>query len=589
MNENNALTTYVASFIDELVRVGVTTAVISPGSRSTPMAILMAEHPNMDVYVNIDERSAAFFALGIAKEKKTPVAILCTSGTAAANYYPAIVEASISRVPLLVLTADRPHELRDVGAPQAIDQIHIYGKYAKWFVEMAIPEDSNEMIKYARTVAARATGKALSAPAGPVHLNFPFREPLVPTIEDDNLWGKGNFNTPKHVNVLIGKPILDDNQRSYLFDLFSSNERGLIICGEQYNEEFPQYITEMARLFGFPILADPLSQLRSGPHSKEYIIDCYDTFLRNQDLTKAYKPDIIIRFGAMPISKALMQYVKANEGSKQIVVDSDGGWREPTLSASEMVYCDEIEICKAMLTLVQNKKREKTKWVKDWLLLNEITKTELTSIEKEEVLAEGKVIVELKRLLPTNSTLFIGNSMPIRDVDSFFVNTEKVLKIMANRGANGIDGTISTALGVSVSSSDRLVLVIGDLTFFHDLNGLLAAKQYSIPITIVLINNNGGGIFSFLPQAKEEKHFETLFGTPLDLDFEHVVSMYGGKFTRINTWESFESAFLLAGEMQGISVIEVPSIREDNVTIHRTLWNRVSQEISNFIIKSDKQ
>ncbi|MBE4908408.1 2-succinyl-5-enolpyruvyl-6-hydroxy-3-cyclohexene-1-carboxylic-acid synthase [Bacillus luteolus] len=589
MNENNALTTYVASFIDELVRVGVTTAVISPGSRSTPMAILMAEHSNMDVYVNIDERSAAFFALGIAKEKKTPVAILCTSGTAAANYYPAIVEASISRVPLLVLTADRPHELRDVGAPQAIDQIHMYGKYAKWFVEMALPEDTNEMIKYARTMAARATGKSLTAPAGPVHLNFPFREPLIPNIDADSLWNKGTFNNPKHVNVSIGRPVIDESLKSYLFELLSSYEKGVIICGEQVSEEFSEYITKVASLFGFPILADPLSQLRSGSHSKEYIIDCYDTFLRNQDFTKTYQPDIIIRFGAMPISKALLQYVKANEGCKQIVIDSDGGWREPTLSASEMVYCDEIKFCEAMLALGQNKDIAKTNWTNDWILINEITMSELMSIQKEEVLAEGKVIVELKRLLPTNSTLFIGNSMPIRDVDSFFTNTEKALKIMANRGANGIDGTISTALGVSASSSDRLVLVIGDLTFFHDLNGLLAAKKYSIPITIVLINNNGGGIFSFLPQAKEEKHFETLFGTPLDLDFEHVVKMYGGNFTRINTWESFEMELLLADEKQGISVIEVPSVREENVTIHRTLWNRVSQEISNFIIKSDKQ
>jgi 2-succinyl-5-enolpyruvyl-6-hydroxy-3-cyclohexene-1-carboxylate synthase len=589
MNENNALTTYVASFIDELVRVGVTTAVISPGSRSTPMAILMAEHPKMDVYVNIDERSAAFFALGIAKAKKVPVALLCTSGTAAANYYPAIVEASISRVPLLVLTADRPHELRDVGAPQAIDQIHMYGRYVKWFVEMALPEETHEMIKYTRTVAARSVGKALSAPAGPVHLNFPFREPLIPNINADNLWARGNFNDPKHVNVLIGKAVLDDVHGKYMFELFSSFEKGLIICGEHDNEEFADYITEVANLFGFPILADPLSQLRVGSHSKEYIIDCYDTFLRNSNFTSTYKPDVIIRFGAMPVSKALLLYVKANEGCKHIVVDSDGGWREPTLSASEMVYCSEIELCKTLIKFGCKEDRPKSNWSKNWLQVNELTKSEITSIQQEKSLAEGKVVTEIKRLLPSNSILFIGNSMPIRDVDSFFINTEKVIKIMANRGANGIDGTISTALGVSSTTENRLVLVIGDLTFFHDINGLLAAKQYSIPITIVLINNNGGGIFSFLPQAKEEKHFETLFGTPVDLDFEHTVKMYGGTFTRIDSWQSFELAFKLANETQGLSVIEVPSVREENVKIHRTLWNRVSQEISNFIIKSDKE
>ncbi|MDF0728392.1 2-succinyl-5-enolpyruvyl-6-hydroxy-3-cyclohexene-1-carboxylic-acid synthase [Cytobacillus sp. S13-E01] len=587
MTQNDSLTAYVASFVDELVRVGVTNVVISPGSRSTPMAILMAEHPNLNVYVNIDERSAAFFALGIAKAKKSAVAILCTSGTAAANYYPAIVEASISRVPLLVLTADRPHELRDVGAPQAIDQLHLFGKYAKWFVEMAIPEGSDEMLRYVRTVAARATGKALASPAGPVHLNFPFREPLLPNLKMDNLWNKGQCNQPSHVNVLIGDPKLEEVDIEYLYSIIGSNEKGLIICGEHYEGNFTDSVVKLAEVLQFPILADPLSQLRSGSHSKEYIIDCYDAFLRNHEFINEYKPGVVIRFGAMPISKALLLYLKSLTNYKQIVVDGDGGWREPTLTASEMVYCNEIDFCEAIVKKRTKGNHSSSQWLKTWLHINERTKTKIYKANMGETLVEGKVFNEILQLLPNDSTVFVGNSMPIRDLDTFFINNEKNIKVMANRGANGIDGVVSTALGVCTTSDSPLVLVIGDLSFYHDLNGLLAAKQHRISITIVLINNEGGGIFSFLPQAKEETHFETLFGTPIELDYKHVVKMYGGTFERILSWQTFQQAFENSINTTGLSVIEVPSNRAENVMIHRTLWNHVSQEISNFIANGE--
>src|SRR5699024_9155743 len=300
------LTRYTAHFVEELVRSGVTDVVISPGSRSTPLAMTMVEHSSLKAWVIIDERSAAFFALGLAKATERPVAIVCTSGTAAANYFPAVVEAHYSRVPLIVLTADRPHELRDVGAPQAIEQIKLYGDYVKWFQEMALPEATSNMLNYVRSKAVRAVYLAAEGNAGPVHLNFPFREPLVPDFTLENLWGKqDNLNNSYHA-ITTGKKELSDYQLEQIVDQLKNKKRGLIVCGPQVEKEFAQAISSLAFEWGLPILADPLSQVRSGNHFKDYVIEGYDAILRNETVRKQLKPDFIIRFGAMPVSKAYL-------------------------------------------------------------------------------------------------------------------------------------------------------------------------------------------------------------------------------------------------------------------------------------------
>ena len=294
---NEALTLYIAAFVDELAKIGVQDVVVSPGSRSTPLAMVMAEHPAMRVHMNIDERSAAFFALGMAKAKRHPIALLCTSGTAVANYFPAVVEAYYSRVPLIVITADRPHELRDVGAPQAIDQLNIYGRYAKWFVEMALPERTPDMLRYARTMAARAAGMAMNAPAGPVHLNFPLREPLVPTVHEET-WKQIEAKEPSYTTVMPGKMTIGIEQIQELYNELSSVEKGLIVCGPIDQPAFAEAVTKLAEMLDYPILADPLSQLRSGTHAKEYIIDSYDAILKNETIAASLVPDVVIRFGA---------------------------------------------------------------------------------------------------------------------------------------------------------------------------------------------------------------------------------------------------------------------------------------------------
>lgn len=577
-NHQDSLTEYIAAFVAELVQAGITEVVVSPGSRSTPMAMVMAEHPELHLYIHVDERSAAFFALGMAKASKKPVAILCTSGTAAANYYPAIVEAHYSRVPLMVLTADRPHELRDIGAPQAIDQNHLYGHHVKWFAEMAPPENSIEMLHYVRSVGARATAVSLQAPAGPVHLNFPFREPLIPNLDKDIF--QMEERPHGYVNVQSGELLLSDEEINEIACQIQSHKRGIIVCGQLEEEGFSQAVISLAKKLSLPILADPLSQLRSGNHLTDFIIDSYDTFLRNDHAKQFLKPDLVIRFGAMPVSKALTIFLKENHQALQYVVDGGAGWRDPAHLSTNMIYSNETAFCEKLASAITCKLDNM--YLRNWQDINHLTKEALISIKDTAVLNESRLFAQLADMLPEGATLFVGNSMPIRDLDSFFHNNQKSIRIMANRGANGIDGTVSTALGAAVYSKS-LYLILGDLTFFHDLNGLLAAKLYDIPIHIMVINNNGGGIFSFLPQSEHRKNFELLFGTPLNLDFELVVKMYNGKFTRISSWDHFSTLLESFKENKGLQVWEIPTNRERNLKEHRDIWNQVSREISNFV------
>ncbi|WP_066063219.1 2-succinyl-5-enolpyruvyl-6-hydroxy-3-cyclohexene-1-carboxylic-acid synthase [Neobacillus soli] len=578
MNHQESLTAYIAAFVAELLSSGVTDVVVSPGSRSTPMAMVMAEHPTLKVHIHVDERSAAFFALGIAKASNRPVAILCTSGTAAANYFPAIVEARYARVPLIVLTADRPHELREVGAPQAIDQIHLYGRQVKWFAEMALPENSQEIIRYARTVCARAAAIATEAPKGPVHLNFPFREPLIPKLDDELFQLQ---ERPKgYVKIHNGDLTIDNIQLKEIAGRISGKEKGIIVCGNIADEQFADAVTLLSKALDFPILADPLSQLRSGKHSQENIIESYDTFLRNEDAKSYLKPDVILRFGAMPISKALTIFLKENADADQFVVDGGGGWRDPAALSTDMIFCNETIFCEKLLTFIDSK--PSSGFLEDWKKVNKLSKENMTPVRDVTELSEGRLFYQLADMLPVGATLFVGNSMPIRDLDSFFLNNDKEIKVMANRGANGIDGTVSTALGAALYSKS-VYLVLGDLTFFHDLNGLIAAKLYDIDIHIILVNNNGGGIFSFLPQSEHPKNFELLFGTPLNIEFEHAVRMFNGKFTKIKNWDHLALEMNETIDNPGITVFEVATNREGNRDEHREFWRSVSQEISNFV------
>lgn len=580
MSHREDLTATVGAFVDELVLSGLRHAVISPGSRSTPLALAMVAHPGLKEWLLVDERSAGFFALGLGKALGEPAALLCTSGTATANYFPAVAEAKLARVPLVVLTADRPHELRDVGAPQSMDQIGMYGTHVKWFMDMALPDCSELMLRYVRTTAARAVATAQTGPKGPIHLNLPYREPLMPDLASPTFWqgGRREEGTTPYVRVTAGERELSGKELDQWAQSLSQWERGLIVVGPQEAGELGPAVHRLAESLRFPVLADPLSRLRNGTHPKEWILEGYDAFLREKEAVEKLAPEVVIRFGAMPVSKAVLLYLKEHPSARQIVIDPDGGWRDPSLLSAEMIYTDPIRFCTGVAHRIPP--RKESAWAQLWQELNRETTAQLAKAGQMEAPFEGRVFLELAKLLPEEGILFAGNSMPVRDLDSFLLNSDRCLHSIANRGISGIDGVVSTALGVAAARS-HVTLVLGDLSFFHDLNGLLAAKLHALHATIVVINNDGGGIFSLLPQASQTDPdtFETLFGTPLGLDFEHAVHMYGGHWERPDSWESFRKAYVASLEGTGLHVIEVRTDRQENADLHQEIWKQIGERV----------
>ncbi len=581
-----ALDVVVGAFVDELARAGVHHVCACPGSRSTPLAIKLAHQPSIKLWMHLDERSAAYFGLGLARASRQAVALLATSGTAATNFLPAIVEAFYGRVPLVVLTADRPHELRDVGAAQTIDQVRLYGAHVKWFVDLPEPEPGlhPDHVRMVRTVAARAVGTAQAEPAGPVHLNWPLREPLVPeasAAEAPAVWGARSGGRP-YVAVSSGRLAPGADLVTTLFEDLAAGQRGLIVCGPQDDPELPEALARLARGLGFPILADPLSGLRRGVHDRSLVIDAYDAFLRDARTTELLEPQVVLRFGAPPTSQAVLLYLQRNASARQIVVDP-GGWREPTGLASDLLHVDSRLLCVA-LAARSAAPEATTPWVRCWLETNALARRSIDDhLQGLDELFEGKLFAagQLPALLPAGSVLYVGNSMPVRDLDTFLPAAAASLRCLSNRGANGIDGVVSSALGASAAGVGPVALVIGDVSFYHDLNGLLAARQHGLNVLVVLVNNDGGGIFSFLPQARSlADDFETLFGTPHGLDFRPFVEGYGGRFVRVADWPGLRTAVTEGLARGGLQVVEVPTDRARNVTLHRDVWRAVADAMS---------
>ncbi|MCG8347698.1 MAG: 2-succinyl-5-enolpyruvyl-6-hydroxy-3-cyclohexene-1-carboxylic-acid synthase [Chloroflexales bacterium] len=579
----HALYLFVGALIDELARSGVYRFCVCPGSRSTPLALMIARHPTAQLWMHLDERSAAFFALGMAKASGEPVAIVCTSGTAAANLMPAVVEAFYARVPLIVLTADRPHELRDCGAPQTVDQVQLFGAHAKWFVDLPEPESTADLLRYVRTVACRAVATASQAPAGPVHLNCPYREPLVPVLGDGVVPAVERSSAQPYVAISSGARTLDPERINILAAELSGLRRGLIVCGPQDDPLPAEPLAQLAETLGYPILADPLSGLRCGSPDRAMVLDCYDAVLRNDGFAGDHVPEVVLRFGAMPTSKPLLLYLQRHERCRQIVVDGGAGWNEPTRLATEAVHAEPGQFCASLASSLRQQRTDKFEaepWSELWHTADRLAREAImVQFESLDELFEGKVFAELAQLLPDGATLWAGSSMPVRDLDTFFPCSDRSIRFLSNRGANGIDGVVSSALGASVANTGPLVLVIGDISFYHDSNGLLAAKQYGLDMTIVVLNNDGGGIFSFLPQASEPEHFETLFGTPHGLTFQPLAALYGAQYRQATSWEEFRAATRRGIAEGGLHIIEVVTERNRNVVLHRGLWQVVDQAL----------
>ncbi|MGN7410791.1 2-succinyl-5-enolpyruvyl-6-hydroxy-3-cyclohexene-1-carboxylic-acid synthase [Sporosarcina sp. SAFN-010] len=567
MDNRKTLTNHVRRMAESLVRMGVAHAVISPGSRSTPLAYALASTEQVDVHLHVDERSAGFFALGLAKATQLPVVLLCTSGTAASNYHPAVTEAFYARVPLIVITADRPHELRDVGAPQAIRQMGMFDPHVKYDVDLPIPEDSAAVDDFLERQIARAIGMAVTEPKGPVHLNAPFREPLLIDFDQE-------LPTVTFMERISSHTSLTTEQKNQVSDLIDSAARGVLVIGECLPGFYKNQVWEFAKRMNWPVICDPLSNLRSEvPEDCSHLcIDSYDALLKNESFAAQAEPDAVIRIGPQPVSKPLTLFLKKVRPQTFIVVDESPIFRDPLGIATHHLQVNAIEILSVRAT-----PHQEASYTEIWSKANELA-AEMTESYRSEEVHEGDYVRTLLASLPDGSDLISGSSMPIRDLDTYFRKTDRDIAIFSNRGANGIDGVVSTALGIQTARKRPAWLLIGDLSFMHDVNGLLISRMQTMDLTIIVSNNDGGGIFSYLPQASIPNHFEQLFGTPTGLSFAPLAEMYGIQYDSVSSVEQLEGQ-LAEEKTAPLRIIEMISVREQNVQAHRELWSEIGEEL----------
>jgi 2-succinyl-5-enolpyruvyl-6-hydroxy-3-cyclohexene-1-carboxylate synthase len=555
-----------AAIVDELARSGVRHACVCPGARSAPLALALAAHEGIHDWVVTDERSAGFFALGMARQLGEAVALVCTSGTAAANLLPAVAEAFLSEVSLVVLTADRPPELRDCGAPQTIDQIHLYGSHVRWSVDLPGPCADIDLDAHTRTMVCRAVSHAAGVPRGPVHLNVPLREPLVPA-EPAALFRFSRAGTPPFVRVADVIQAPDARTIDDLVALAAEHERGLVVAGPRAGISRPEALASLATRLAWPLLADPLSGLRFGTAAGDQA-DGYDLLLRDPDFRSA-RPDVVLQLGALPVSRALQTYLAAERAAHHIVITSPGTWPDPLHAASLVIHAAADAVVSALLDRVAP--RAPSPWYAGWRHASRVVRAAVADrLESEAALFEGKVFPTLLETLPAGTVLHVGNSMPVRDLDTFGAASARAVCVAGNRGANGIDGVLSSALGAAATSAHPVVLVVGDLSFLHDVGALQIAARHGLRAVVVVVNNDGGGVFSFLPQARYGAVFERHFGTPHGFALAPMVEAAGGRFRRIDNWAAFRDAIRVALGAPGLDVVEVPSNRRENVRLHRS-------------------
>lgn len=570
MKAENAGHAQATAIVDEFLRCGMTHACMSPGSRSTPLALALAARPELSLHVSIDERSMSFLALGIAKASRTPVAVLTTSGTATANLYPAVIEASHAGIPLIVLTADRPPELRDTGAGQTIDQIKMYGDAVRWFCEVGVPEARAESVPYWRSVACRAYSACRWPAPGPVHLNLAYRNPLIPVADPagfpfdvDGRPDGGPWTQVSHSPLAAS-----DGDLEALGSELSAVERGLIVVGTFDGD--PEPIVALAEALGWPLLAEATSNCRRGGNA----ISTYDALVRQKGFWETHRPDLVVRIGNVGTSSKLAALLDSSV--RQIAIEQNA-WLDPNRAISWMIRAEPAGVCRVLVDGI--KTRAESGWLAGW---REAEAKATSAIDDylagAEKLTEPGIARALAAALPGDSVMMVASSMPVRDLD-WFMQSGQGVRVLANRGANGIDGFVSSCLGVALSCCPHpTVALSGDLSLLHDQNGLLLASTSPPDIVFVVVNNNGGGIFSFLPQAGEPG-FEKLFGTPQHHDFAPLANNYGCSYRSIHSTSELALALAEAAELGGVHIFEAVTDRESNVEIHNQIWAKVGNAL----------
>ena len=541
----------VRAFVEELVRCGLRHAVTCPGSRNAPIALTLAAQEGLEAISVIDERCAGFVALGMAKASGLPVAVTCTSGTAAANLHPAVAEAWEARVPLLVLTDDRPPELREVGSGQAIDQTRLYGSAAKWFVDVGTHEPSRATAIHHRALACRAYWTAAGGRPGPVHLNFPLREPLAPLAEElePREWeGRADGRPWTRVRGQSRAPQADDVQ--HLAARVATNPRGAIVCGPTA-ERIAEPAARLAARCGWPLLAEPTSGVRCGEHDRSHVVAHDDVLLSIEEFASAHRPGLVLRVGDMPTSKPLRAWLA---DAPQVVLDPDAAWHEPTRQAELILECAAAPALDALASALEMRTVERdSRWLSSWRSADAQAPRALAAAPD---LFEPKLLAALEPELPDGALVWVGSSMPIRDVESWFPQSPKDLLFLANRGANGIDGGVSSALGAALASGRPTWLLTGEIALLHDVGGLLATRRAGVDLKVFCLDNGGGGIFDFLPVAEyaDRGAYEEHVATPPGIDVEAI-----------------------AGAAGRVRVVRTD--RRENVRLHREAVARVAQSL----------
>ncbi len=533
MSRGAANTAWAACFVDELARAGVREVALAPGSRSTPLVLAFARDGRFRMRVHLDERSAAFFALGVGKASGVPAAVVTTSGTAAANLLPAVVESAQSEVPLLVLTADRPPRLRGADANQAIDQVHLFGGYPKRFHEVGAPTLAGPELRHLRALACRAVADAAGAPAGPVHLNFPFDKPLEPTEVAAHLEGVdpvavvGRPDGAPFVEVHRARAVPDESALGVLLRVLETDS-GVVVAGPSAEplRDGPA-ARALAGATGFPLLADALSGARFGPADGAQVVAGYDLFLRDPVVAERLTPSVVLRVGASPTSAAVLDWLALHAGIPQIVVDGGSRWKDHGVTAHTYSGADVAATLEALASATS--RRVSDDWTALWRTAEGAALAALRASAGEP--HEGDVWPAVLASVSSDGALFVSNSMPVRDLDAFGHPADAAIHALGNRGASGIDGIVSTAFGIASQREGPVVCVLGDLALFHDQNGLLWAREEDAPVVFVLVDNDGGGIFHMLPVADHEPHFTPLVATPHGLDFRHAAELHGIDFT----------------------------------------------------------
>jgi 2-succinyl-5-enolpyruvyl-6-hydroxy-3-cyclohexene-1-carboxylate synthase len=618
----------LGAFVDELARCGLRDACTSPGSRCAPLLLTLARERRLRCHSHIDERCAGFFALGLAKASGLPVALTCTSGTAVAELLPAVVEAHEARVPLIVLSADRPPELRDSGAGQTIDQLKIFGGFAKWFFEVGNHAADAERMRWMRTLACRAWWTALEGRPGVVHLNFPLREPLVceefprapgegraegrpylsrPTQDEPNLSStqdESNLSSPTQDESNLSSSTQDERNLSSptqgqgtdpqadlapnaapdssvdtLLELVRLRRRGVLVAGRhERRTQLGRAAAGFCELVGWPLLADPMSGARRGDAAVAH----YDALLRDPRFAREHKPDFVLRVGDLPVSKPLRTWLAGLTDTLQVALDPEGAWQDPASVLWASLAVEPAAALSALTGRLEGSTVTGSDWLASWHSADELAAEAILGVLGARGCSEPWVAAELGMLLPKQATLFVASSMPIRDIETFWPVRPDPPRVLCNRGANGIDGIVSSAFGAAAACDGPVLLLIGDVALAHDIGGLLAAKRLDLKLTIVLLDNGGGGIFDFLPIADsatalgEDDLYIRHIATPPELDFAQAAALYGLSHEAVADTATFRTALERALASPKSAIVEVHGERAANVDLHRDVWRAVA-------------